>query len=117
MKTFIARIARIFRHGQPDELIPTDPSIRWLGWVNGTEEDIPKLRAFGFTGEMKFEKEAQFGPYISHVNATTEVMERACEEWPYFNWRSFTGVDADGNQLPFEKQIYAARRYPFEGVK
>lgn len=119
-------LACLFRHGQPDELIevPTDPSIIWHGWLEGGDADIPKMRSFGFTGEMKKEN-LTYHPtssipdwevsrdYISHVNATTEVMERACKEWPGFNWKSFTAI-RDGVQLPRNQQYYWQMEDPNE---
>lgn len=45
--------------------------VKYVGWVPGTEELIPKLREFGFTGEMK----AEVRTYTPSSQTPTLVVE------------------------------------------
>lgn len=55
---------------------------KYVGWVYGVPEDIPRLRDFGFTGELRHYKSPLAGDVIQYVSASEEVMEKACKEWP-----------------------------------
>ena len=75
--------------------------MKCVGWIEGKDRDIKKLRKLGVTGKMFLRDGA-----IEHCEVTEEVMSKLIRDRPNFWPGSFTIVDEKRNQLPSTLQKY-----------